>query len=245
MNPIIEEIYQNKTSITIDGREIPLTSAISRAGGEYLFNKIKNNLRSKKTLEVGCAHGLSSLYICEALKDRKDGHHTIIDPFQTKGWQGVGITSLKRAGFENFTLMEELSEIALPSLLKEHEGTYDFIFIDGWHTFDHLMIDCFYASRLLKVGGLMAVDDTNHAAVAKAIKYFQSYPCYRRESDFTDYPANKFLNIACRIGRYIPISSDLRHRLSKEWQRLIRRPNIVCLKKMAQDERSWYWYKPF
>lgn len=245
MTPIIEEILTNRVTLSAAGEELKLSSEISAKDGRFLHSIISGNSEIKNTLEVGCAFGISSLHICDALQGREGAMHTIIDPFQNQNWKGAGIHALKRAGFDHFKLYEELSEVALPSLLEENEGQYDFIFIDGWHTFDHVMVDCFYANRLLKVGGFLIIDDTNVAAIAKVAKYFASYPCFSRYGSTTNYPNNSFVNVISRMISCIPVSYDLHHRLPRKLQKAIRYPNIIALKKVEDDQRTWHWYKPF
>ena len=246
MNKIIDEILSTRKTIGTDGTQIDIHSEISRAEGQFIFDYIAQDTTILKTLEVGCAYGLSSLHICEALKTRENAHHTILDPFQNTDWNGAGVHALTRAGLNNFTLVEECSEFALPQILKEHgDESFDFIFIDGWHTFDHTLVDCFYANRLLRKGGILIVDDCDFAPVAKAVKYINSYPCYHKKGCLIDYPDSPILNSICRIGNLIPLGHDLRYRLPKRLRQVIRRPNMVALKKEAQDKRPWNWYKPF
>ncbi len=221
-----------------------ISSETSRKGGAFLHDIISAHPHIIKTFEVGCAYGLSSLFISEGLKGRDGTQHTIIDPFQSTDWKSCGVHALNRAGFSNFRLIEKKSEFALPELVAEAEGTYDFAFIDGWHTLDHVMVDCFYASRLLKPGGFLVLDDTNAAPIAKVAQYFQSYPCYDFYAALTEFPDKPLLNLACRTMSLLPVSHNMRHGMSKNWQRLIRKPNIIALRKMAEDERKWYWYKP-
>jgi hypothetical protein len=82
------------------------------------------------------------LYICEALSGQGSGRHTILDPGQYSDFHGVGIANLKRAGFDFFELIEK------PALLAEGRK-FQFALIDGWHTFDHTLLDLFYVNRLL------------------------------------------------------------------------------------------------
>jgi len=92
------------------------------------------------------------LYICSAIRGRDGASHTILDPFQHPEWDAVGITNLEKAGIDFFNLIERKSELALPVLLDQMEGAFDFIFVDGWHTLDQVLLDCFYATRLPRVG---------------------------------------------------------------------------------------------
>lgn len=246
MNNVVEEILTSRKTIGRNGEIVDIHSEISGREGRFIFDQIAGDHTIVKTLEVGCAFGLSSLHICEALRGRKDAHHIIIDPFQTSDWFGAGIHALDRAGFDFYELVEEKSEFALPKILRESgEESFDFIFIDGWHTFDHTLVDCFYANRLLRPGGILMVDDCDFAPVMRAVKYIANYPCYKYAASITDYPDHPLLNLACRAGRMVPMGIDMRYRLPAKLRQLLRRPNMIALHKTASDERRWNWYKPF
>ena len=182
--PVIEKIYHTGLVVGQSGRPHQLASAIDRKEGEFIFTIIKNDPTIRKTLEVGCGYGLSSLHICAALRCRKGVSHTIIDPYQYtpepngKSWDGAGIASLERAGFDFFHLLEMRSEFALPKLLEQGENQLDLIFIDGWHTFDHTLLDCFYATRLLRVGGVLILDNVWLPSVRDVARFLKNYPCY-------------------------------------------------------------------
>ena len=97
--------------------------SITRKEGEFLWNVIREN-RYQKTIEIGCALGVSSLYICDASSQFSNPSHTIIDPSQTNGWSNIGIRNLQAHCISFFSLIEEPSELALPELLKRKE-TFD------------------------------------------------------------------------------------------------------------------------
>ena len=101
MNEIIENIYETKSVAGKSGKIYQLQSAIDRKEGEFLFSIIKNDSTIRNTLEVGCAYGLSSLYICEALRGRTGASHKIIDPFQNIHWDGVGTRNLEEDPKQN------------------------------------------------------------------------------------------------------------------------------------------------
>lgn len=246
MNAVIEEIYKTRTTVAADGAVIRLNSEISAHEGAFLAEHVRRSAKVRKTLEVGCAYGLSALHICDALKGRPGARHYVIDPFQMVQWRGAGLKALERAGLrELVTLVEARSEIALPRLLEKHEGTFDLIFIDGWHTFDHTLLDCFYALRLLSVGGMLLIDDCDMASVGKAVAYLAKYPCLRKVGEVIDYPSNPFLRQLCRIGRHAPLSIDRRSKLPSALRKLVRRPNLIAFQKTASDKRDWDWYASF
>ena len=177
-NPIIDEIYETRVVRDASGNEYELAAGVDAAEGDYLYRLISSDNSITKTLEVGCAFGLSSLHICEALRNRSGASHLIIDPMQMDDWHGVGIAHLERAGIGFFDLISEPSELALPDLLHRQPESFDLIFIDGWHTFDQTMLDMFYANRLVRIGGYIVVDDCNWESVAAAVSYYMNYPAY-------------------------------------------------------------------
>ena len=134
---------------------VTFTSAIDLEEAILITALIKQN-KPKKTIEIGCAEGGSSLTIMSALDDGK-GKHTIVDPFQTSYWESKGINLLKTFEFNNYTLIEKGSEIALPALMDKGEK-FDFAFIDGYHTFDHTLLDAFYLIKMLNAGGILVID---------------------------------------------------------------------------------------
>ena len=154
-----------------------LRSAISREEGEFL-RALASRPDVRTTIEIGCANGISGLYICSGLLGKERAAHTAIDPFQSSEFRGRGVENIRSAGFDFFRLIELPSEIALPRLLVD--GTrYDLAFIDGLHTADQTMVDFYYLDKLLRVGGFVVFDDVNSAAVNKIARYAATYPNYQ------------------------------------------------------------------
>jgi hypothetical protein len=58
----------------------------------------------------------------------------------------------------------------------------DLVYIDGNHNFDYVFTDCFYADKLLPVGGVMGFNDAGWRPVYKVIRFLRKYRRYR-ESD--------------------------------------------------------------
>ena len=247
MNNIIEEIY--RTGIVRDeaGNEYELKANIDKLEGEFIFQLIKANPNIQKTLEIGCGYGLSSLYICQALFGRISAKHFIIDPLEYSLFHGVGIANLRRAGFDQFELIERPSEFALPEITQKEAGTFDLIFIDGWHTFDHVMLDLFYANYLIKVGGYIIMDDCNWPSVAKAVSYVSRYPAYKLIRQCTSQVSIKQA-LANTVKAMIPpsvASCILPKTLYDKYYIRSVYSSMIALKKVDNDSRNWDWFEPF
>ncbi len=138
----------------------------------------------RSALEVGMATGTSSLAICAALGDNGGGRLASIDPFQSSasGYASAGVENLRKAGFEGaHRLIERPDYLALPELLAQGER-FDFILIDGWHSFDFTLVDLFYADLLLRTGGVLAFHDTTAPQVYKAVRFLELHKPYERLS---------------------------------------------------------------
>jgi predicted O-methyltransferase YrrM len=245
VNETINKIFETGRVVGRSGKVFKLHSAIDREEGEFLSHIIQYDESIVKTLEVGCAFGLSSLFICSALQGRPGAFHTIIDPFQNTQWDGAGLKNLEEAGYPFFTLIENKSEFALPQLLEKVEGQLDFIFVDGWHTFDHTLLDCFYATRLLRVGGYLAIDDVSWASVRRAVDFLSNYPCYELYGSVDEKQEISYKKILMRILLSPVHCQTWRRVLSNRLYRKIfedRRTRMVALKKVTEDNRNWDWH---
>ena len=252
---LIEQILDSGLVEDEDGNAHELHSHISRADGEFLKGWVAGDPNVCKTLEVGCAYGISSLCICSVLAERDSSRHLIIDPYQHRDWHGVGIHNLQRAGYDFAELLEEPSELALPKLVASDAGTFDMAFIDGHHTLDHVMLDLFYCNRLVKVGGYIVLDDANWPSISKAITYFCNYPAYELVAEpVSEKRARRMAKRRRkreRIRRILP-SSLARYLIPKalyekyyEQDTRHKYPRMVALKKVQPDERRFDWYEPF
>ena len=183
-------------TIFLNKKTVKIHSNIKKQEGDFIAEIIiKYSL--KKCLEIGMAFGISAIYILQ----NKNTTLLSIDPFQSVQWKNSGIDIIKSFEFENrHTLIEDKSYIVLPELLKKDEK-YDFIFIDGFHTFDYTLIDFFYADKLLKINGIIIIDDILHNGVKKCINYIN-----------TNYNSYKKLQSPITVGCYQKIKKD-----NREW----------------------------
>lgn len=179
MHPYLAKIIESKQIIDQFGTNHKLFIGISTEEGLFLQSVIKE-IKPTISLEVGLAHGISAMFICESLLEVGSKKHIVIDPAQNSElyWEGLGLYNLSQCGYDNIIDFKNgKSEIVLPALLEQEEKI-DFAFIDGIHTFDHALLDFFYINRMLNIGGVIVFDDANWKSINKAINYIKNYPSY-------------------------------------------------------------------
>jgi len=279
MNPVLKEILETKTVRAADGTTFPVHSQIPSADGEFLQQLVLRE-KPKVSLEVGLAYGISALYICESLAKCGAQRHIVIDPVQhgqrpeqslhfdelqwqklgwspQTGWRGIGLQNLERAGYGH--LIEHLnqtSHVALPALVARKEKV-DFAFIDGWHTFDYVLLDFFYVDMLLRVGGIVAFDDSNYPAIRKVLRYVLTNRRYSVIADQKVAPRGRsaLSQMIIRLGNRSP---RLKKALSAEAIQpdsalglppgrciVLRKEGDDILGDGTGDSRSWNFHKPF
>ena len=149
------------------------TVAITAREGESLREWVLRD-KATKTIEIGLAYGVSALYICEGLVigGDPDARHVVLDPFQAGGFANCGLQVLDEAGVSPLVeYHDEPSQIVLPAFLKE-QRQFDFGFVDGNHRFDSVFLDLYYLGRLVREGGIIALDDYNLPGIKRAVSFF-------------------------------------------------------------------------
>jgi predicted O-methyltransferase YrrM len=260
MNAVLADILTSQrvsdgvSSFPLRHPDFPdLAVAVDPAEGAWL-QQIVHDIRPAQSLEIGCAYGVSSLYICEALGSTYAAvastggtrRHIVVDPFQSTQWRGIGVRNIRDAGFASLVdFREERSEIVLPRLLEEGVRL-DFAFIDGWHTFDQVLVEFYYINRLLRVGGVIAFDDANRRSINRVVRHALTYPAYRVYGTEREPAQPTVLGRSRRALTRVPaISGILRPDfLNKDWDLGIL-GTCVAIQKVADDKRSSGWDRAF
>jgi len=245
---VLETILKTGVVVTGDGQERELDSHVSAEECRFL-QRIVAETGARSAVEIGLAYGISAMAICEVLNGN-GGKHIVIDPAQHERWQGIGMTNLKRCGFADLVeLMEMPSHQALP-ILEARGHQVDFAFIDGMHTFDHTLVDFFYIDRLLKVGGVVALDDADFAAVRKVCRFIASNRSYRVLRCLGE--ADRGREIKHRLAESIAsVIPDRDRLLAPEVVEpdhalgIVAGSRCVAFVKTADDERAWNFHWRF
>jgi predicted O-methyltransferase YrrM len=178
-NPVLAEIYAT-SSVTDDaGNRVDLRGNISMDHANALYRTVCE-LEPQAVIEVGMAFGVASLAIATALDAAGRGGQLIsIDPNQSRHWRNIGVLNLRRSGFdEHHRLIERADYLALPELVSQRQSI-QFAYIDGWHTFDHTLLDFFYIDKMLDPGGVVAFNDCAMPSVRRVMSFVTAHRRYR------------------------------------------------------------------
>jgi predicted O-methyltransferase YrrM len=135
--------------------------------GQEIYEFVREH-RLAECLELGFAHGVSSVWIGAALEANGAGQLTCVDIQSAREREPSAQQLLEKAGLTHRATLnfEETSyTFFLQRLLRDRlrdgrvEPLYDFIFLDGAHTWDTDALAFLIVDRLLKPGGWLLLDD--------------------------------------------------------------------------------------
>jgi predicted O-methyltransferase YrrM len=116
-----------------------------------LFKDMRDT--TKRVLEIGSKEGRSAVFWLEFFAG---AHLTCVDLFCEDDAERFD-RNLAAYG----TRLRKIVGTSIKALgiLREENAVFDFIYVDGSHQRDDVMIDCLGAWRLLRDGGVMLTDD--------------------------------------------------------------------------------------
>lgn len=233
-NEVLRHIYDTRSTLDRAGSPVAVPALLKRSFAEALYRTVLSS-QPEICVEIGMAYALSSLAILTALAELGRGRLISIDPNQSTQWAWGGMEAVKRAGFDEYhQLIEKPSFLALPELLKR-QITVDFAYIDGWHTFDYILLDFFYLDKMLPVGGVVAFNDCGLRSTDRVLRFLQSHRKYREMS------VGLRPEIAGCGGRARFLSNLKILQMSKR----LRLNNDRYFQKLEHWEPSWDFYSEF
>ena len=143
-----------------------------------MLNKLMRDHSVERSLEIGLAYGFSTVWMLDALCSLKEAEHIAIDPFQKKHWHGIGLAQAARLEFAGrFEWLPDYSIHALSDLIRKKQR-FDFIYIDGNHRFDDVIVDFYLADQIMRPGGLIVLDDMEMNSVRIAANFIINNRAY-------------------------------------------------------------------
>ena len=173
------EIQQGSEGpVQIDNR-----TRISEAQGMWMHDTVQR-LKPARSLEIGLAYGFSTLYILAAMSQTGTGQHLALDPFQfADKYRGVGSRHAEHVGMSSsFQLLQEFSSVALAKFAAQKDS-FEFIYIDGNHRFDDVVVDFTLSADVCPVGGHIILDDLWMPAIQTAVSWIRT-----NRVDFREVP---------------------------------------------------------
>jgi predicted O-methyltransferase YrrM len=251
LHPLVEEILATGRTELPDGRPVIADSYIPRDECELLYEVIAAS-GALRVVETGMAYGVSSLCIADAIHRNANGKAcrlVSIDSHQTISFQRAAVHLLGRAGYAaESTLIEEPSQFALPRLVT-HGERFDAGFIDGWHTFDHTLIDFFFIDQMLEPGGFVVFDDVGYPAINAAVRFILANRDYElTHVRKTERPVAASLRLRRNVKRLLrPLSRTDRDPKAEHEKLFGRIENVhaVALRKRGSDTRRWDHFERF
>jgi predicted O-methyltransferase YrrM len=238
INTVINRMADNRKATAEDGKEYDLNKFAVRNDQGEIIERIVEESAPSTTLEVGCASGLSSLYIARGrLKAGKfsDNSMHIIDLKQTTHWHNIGRKAIEQAGIKDkVSFYEQAAHTVLPELLKKGLRI-QFAFLDGWHLTDYVMLETFYCDKILDTGGVLMYHDMH----LQGLQLFTAFwiancnyePVSLQEGRITSKPYKTFKSYSNAYPYFAKHVAPYVHN------------NMIALRKKGEDKRKGEDYK--
>lgn len=252
IHPVAEEVITTGRAPLRDGSVVDANSFVSRESCQLLYDLVERS-GARQGVEIGMAFGVSTVCLADALRGVAGGDARLIsfDPTQrhTDSWNGAGLWQVERAGLSGVVeLRDETSQRGLPKLVDSGYRC-QIGFIDGWHTFDHTLIDFFYVDQMLDVGGHIVFDDTLYPAIQRVVQFVlanRNYELAGVEQVSYDIPVLLRARRSAKrmLRRVVRTDRDPRPHHASLF-RAIESAQMVGLRKIRDDDRRFDHYAPF
>lgn len=150
----------------IDGKKYKMNSSINV--DECIFiHKLIMKSKPKRVFEFGLANGMSTMIMLNALNKVNGKVLYSNDPFQKEYWQNVGLYNVSQT--KGNVKHVHVKKLSTDDFSEFETGFFDLILIDGAHDKISVTLDIVNTKRMLKVNGIMILDDVLHGKMSEAI----------------------------------------------------------------------------
>ncbi|MEO6719103.1 MAG: class I SAM-dependent methyltransferase [Ferruginibacter sp.] len=247
----LEEVFELGTIETgSNGERIKLHSNTSIEQCLFLQG-LYDEIKPKRSLEVGFAYGISTLFILEKCRQYNNDSkcHIVIEPFD---WGNAAIHNISKEGLQNYIdIRKDRSDVVLPSMYLNNERI-QFAYIDTTKVFDTVLQDFYFIDKIMDTGGVIIFDDCGGAwpGVQKVVRLISTLPHYKVLSGhekikptFKKALAEKIISSVIKLvpfkKRFYPSYNF------KTDGELGLNYSCVAFQKVSSDARQWDWDKPF
>jgi predicted O-methyltransferase YrrM len=171
--------------------------------GDLIYSAIRRG-KFTRCLETGFHTGSTALYMCAAIAgddgeagEAEDGESdasvvSICIDDDESIQRGVNLLEKLGVGGHHKLIRANSNKVLAEMFLAGER--FDFIFIDGWKTFDHLAYEIYLYNQMLEKGGIIVFDDSWLPSIQKIIILLQRFYGYR-ELDYAQFNQSKRLRL--------------------------------------------------
>jgi predicted O-methyltransferase YrrM len=248
----LETIFERGTiEINEQGDRIPLHSNTSKEQGLFL-QKIFDKIKPSKSLEVGFAYGISSLFILE--KHREYGSaeraHLVIEP--DNYWGNAAVHNIEKEGLSSYLqIRKNYSDKILTKLFHENYRI-QYAYIDTTKQFDVVMQDFYFINKILDVSGVVILDDCGGGwpGVQRVARFINTLPHFKVLEGHLElkYTLKKKVAkyVLSSIINMLPFKKRFYETIDfKTDKELGLNFSCIAFQKIDEDRRSWNWDKSF
>lgn len=156
------------------------------------FDIIKKEYQNKdnvKFLEIGSFEGRSAVWFLDNVLNDSSKFY-IIEPVILEN-----LVHNIKFHKDRVRIINDLSQTVLPRLIANKE-LYDFIYVDGMHNASHCLKDIVFGWELLKVNGIMLIDDYEFNHISWTDYKYEEFEKYKKlKFTFPKVAIDSFLNI--------------------------------------------------
>ncbi|MGH9421612.1 MAG: class I SAM-dependent methyltransferase [Thermoanaerobaculia bacterium] len=252
IHPVAEEVITTRSAPLPDGRIVPANSFVSVESCRLLY-ELAERSGARQGVEIGMAFGVSTVCLADALRKVSGAEAKLIsfDPTQrlADSWNSAGLFQVERAGLSGVVeLRDETSQRGLPKLVDSGYRC-QIGFIDGWHTFDHTLIDFFYIDQMLDIGGHIVFDDTLYPSIHSVVRFVLANRNYElagvENLSFDDPIGLRARRFGKRLLRRVAKTDRDPRPEHAVIYRKIATAQMVGMRKIRDDDRRFDHYAPF
>lgn len=223
--PVLTELLRTRKAVGRSGRVYEGLGALSTENNLRTIQKLMDETRALRTLEIGLSFAGSALVFCASHKElgrRPQAQHIALDPFQTTVWDSCGLMAIERAGLMGYLdFRQACSALELPKLV-ENGTRFGLIYVDGSHLIEDVFVDAYFVTRLLTEGGVVAFDDSTNPHVAKVLNFLRTCIPQRALEELD-------------LGGF----REKRDRFTYNVARYFRRTQLTAFRRVGAVERAW------
>ena len=246
---VLKEIFEKGTMQSDEhGGTVMLCSHTPKEQGVFLQD-IYEMIKPKRSLEVGFALGISTLFILEKCRDHHADEkcHIVIEPYT---WGNTAMYNITKEGLEKYIdIRSDLSDRILTTMYLTNERI-QFAYVDTTKVFDTVLQDFYFIDKIMDIGGVIIIDDANTGGINVVIRFMNTLPHYKIIGKFGREKSGKKFRLAQRLFETllwcIPFKDKFMPFYSLKTNRQLGLDyRCIAFKKINNDSRAWDFDIPF